>query len=206
LLIHVFPEPAVTGTRVLDITEIEELPVPAVHRGEFNPGHLRQYPTQEWNRVTDSAENNRGYESDAVLYDTGIYETQGTGLCYSLDSSARVEYAVSSQDLEESLVAVLQYLHEQVPSDQVESVYTVLSGVNMENTTMDQYRRVDQADRLGEAILTSRLTPVELSHDVTDLRGQLDPVIQPFWLSRTTGSPDVYFDEDGAWEFVDHFD
>jgi len=206
LLFHVFPETAVTGTRVLDITEIEELPVPAVHRGEFEPELLRQYPTQEWNRVTASAENNRGYESDAVLYDTGIFETQGAGLCYSLDSAARVEYIISSQDLEQSLVAVLQYLDKKVPADQVESVYTVLSGANLENAIMNQHRRAERADPLGESMLTSRLTSVELTHDATDLRDQLDPVIRPFWLSQTTDGPDSYFDEDGTWEFVDRFD
>lgn len=203
LLLHIFPEHLQDGERLIDVEELEQLLVPGVCRGQFDRDVLLRYPETFWDRVTATFENHRGLSSNATLYDTGLYETLGTALCYPLDSHYNVEYATSSQDLEQGLVGALQFHRELLPDDYSQTVYVVLSGVKMDKTTMDQYREVQRIEAFNDAEVTSRLTSVDLYEDIHSLRDQLASVLRPFWHSQTRLDPDLYYTDEDQWEFAD---
>lgn len=206
LLLHIFPEHLQDAERLVNLAELEELLVPGICRGQFDRDRLSQFAEIYWDRATATFENHRDLVSTATLYDTGLYETVGNALCYPLDSRSAVDYAISSQDLEQCLVATLCFYNDLLPDDSSLTVYTVLSGVVMDNVTMDQSREVQRSDPLDDAEMTSRLTPVDLDRDVQGLRDQVAPLLRPFWLSQTLLDPDIYYTEDGVWEFADDLD
>jgi len=204
-LFHLVPETARKGTRLVDITEIEDLPVPATCRPSFRPDRLFEYADPTWNHAVARYTNRKDLSSEATLYDTGIYEMRGSGLCYPTGRSYDCDYAISSQDLELSLVTVLQFYRDVLPDEHTETVYAILSGTHLTNATMDQYRQVDRVEPFPEADRTSRLTAISLSSD-DSLRDQLTPLLRPFSTSQFGYNPRFYYDDDGDWELAEHLE
>lgn len=205
LLFHIFPESLHDGNRLFNLEEVEQILVPGMCRSQYDVKMVSKYPTSYWDRVTATFENHRDLVSNSILYDTGMYETVGSALCYPVNRGNGVDYAVSSQDLEQSLVAMVQSYRDLLPSDYGGTVYFIGSGVNLDNATMDQYRRVEQVKQFSDDKVTSRLTSIDLNSD-DGLRDQLSPVLRPFWFSQTWSKPNLYFNDDGDWEFADNLD
>ena len=205
LLFHIVPESALDGSRLVDITELEELPVPATCRPSFRPDRLFEYADPTWNHIVARYENRKDLSSVATLYDTGIYEARGSGVCYPTGHSYDCDYAVSSQDLELSLVTVLQFYRDVLPDEHSEKVYAILSGTNLTNATIDQHRQVDRVEPFPEPNRISRLTPLSLS-DEDGIRDQLTPLFRPLSNSQFGYHPGFYYDDDGAWELDEHLE
>lgn len=206
LLLHIFPEDVQDAERLVDISGQGELLVPGVCRGQFDRDRLSQYAETYWDRATATFENHRDLVSTATLFDTGLYETVGTALCYPIDSRSTVDYAISSQDLEQGLVATIRFYSDLFPDDSSPTVYAVLSGMEMNNATMDQYREVQRSEPLNDDEVTSRLTPVDLVGDIYSLRDQVAPLLRIFWHSQTLLEPGLYYTDEGEWEFADDLD
>lgn len=188
-------------TRLIDITATDELPVPSISQSSFRSDNLFEYVDSSWNHAVARYTNQNGLRSEATLYDTGIYEALGSGLCYSTGRSHECDYAISSQDLELCLVTILQFYRDVLPDDHSETVYAILSGTNLTNTTMDQYRQVERVESFPGAHRTSRLSAISLPSDGR-LRDQLTPLLRPFSTSQYGYHPRLYFDDDGDWELA----
>jgi len=201
LLLHLIPSDASDASRLIDLPEVEKMPVPVVCR-PFRPGRLAEYVDSTWNRVVTRSTNRQDLGSEAILYDTGVYEAAGSGLCYPLDSSRDCEYAISSQDLELGFVTVLEFYRDVLPAEHADRVYAVCSGTNLTNATMDQHRRVDRVEPFTEAARTSRLTAIDLTGD-DGLHDQLTPLLRPFSPSQSGYSSEFYYG-DGEWELAEH--
>ena len=204
LLFHLFPSGLLEEYLLIDVTDFRsnQVFIPAVCRGEYNPQKLRQHPQIAWDRITGSFENHNGLTSEVTVYDTGLYEVSGNGLLYTISAGYDVEHVISSMDLELTTITALARYINLLQNDYGQQLYGILSGINLTEATIDQHRKVEDMTAFSDPVLTSRLTTINPQNESSP-RTQLDPLFRPFYLSKATQISDLYFGEDGEWELAD---